>query len=760
MRNISVFLVILLLGASHVLFAQNGVVKGRVTDKDTHQPLRGASILIDSLSKGVVTNDRGEFILPNIPNGKHLLSISYTGYASQMRSITGGKTFPFVNIELKTSVSELTEVVITGTGTPHYLKSAPVQTEVFSQKALDSFGAGSVESLLAGLSSSFTFSSNAMGTFMRLNGLGNEYILVLLNGRRLYGDVGSQNDLSRIDPATIERVEIVKGASSSLYGSDAIAGVVNIITKRSSSPFVASNVTRVGSYGEWLQSNTVGVSKGKLQLTTTFNRKQQDGWQNSRFEIDRKGTPSNPSDDVLVPTFTLTKNPTTSISIKQGISHQVTSRLSVNADADLSYRKVSPPIRAKGYQFLYHNQSYAVGAKYLLKGNGHVSVDATYDRFRYLYQYDMKYNVNQINSKGEAQFITYYPGDRSLNNDQQKMTVNGRLVYRPNTVHSVVAGIEGEMEWMEAPFRLKEGMVNGYMAAVYVQDEVAFSSKLVATVGGRMLHHSEFGQKFTPKISLMYRMGDFNLRGTYASGFKTPTLKELNYRYEREDMGAYRLYLGNPKLKPQTSNYYSAAVEYNAKVVVASVAAYSNCLNDMIEYRAIATSREDAERGVEETKQYGNIANARILGVDALLNLKLGKHWLLGGGYSYTDGVNLTESCRLKGSALHSVNVKCLWQTAWPKYKFNVGLFGDALTRQYGDALSENYYDRQAADGYMLWRVNTVHGFTLSRRLKAEAACGVENILDYKEDKPYGSSYGTTTPGRTYYLSLTLRFAN
>ena len=94
MRNISVFLVILLLGASHVLFAQNGVVKGRVTDKDTHQPLRGASILIDSLSRGVVTNDRGEFILPNIPNGKHLLSISYTGYTSHMYSITGEKMFP------------------------------------------------------------------------------------------------------------------------------------------------------------------------------------------------------------------------------------------------------------------------------------------------------------------------------------------------------------------------------------------------------------------------------------------------------------------------------------------------------------------------------------------------------------------------------------------------------------------------------------------------------------------------------------------
>lgn len=71
-----------------------------------------------------------------------------------------------------------------------------------------------------------------MGSNIQLNGLKNDYILIMVNGKRMNGDIGGQNDLSIINPATIERIEIVKGASSSLYGSDAIAGVINIITKK------------------------------------------------------------------------------------------------------------------------------------------------------------------------------------------------------------------------------------------------------------------------------------------------------------------------------------------------------------------------------------------------------------------------------------------------------------------------------------------------------------------------------------------------
>ena len=126
----------------------------------------------------------------------------------------------------------LPEVVVTGTGTEHLLRNAPVQTEIISRKMLDSFGGRSIEEILGALTASFAFSEGDMGSQMQLGGLGNNYILILIDGKRIHGDVGGENDLGLIDPQNIERIEIVKGAQSALYGSDAMAGVVNIITKR------------------------------------------------------------------------------------------------------------------------------------------------------------------------------------------------------------------------------------------------------------------------------------------------------------------------------------------------------------------------------------------------------------------------------------------------------------------------------------------------------------------------------------------------
>ena len=108
----------------------------------------------------------------------------------------------------------LDEVVVTGTGTEHYLKDAPVQTEVISGKALSEYAGRDIEDVINGLSSSLTVSRSDMGSNLQLNGLKNDYILILIDGKRINGDVGGQNDLSRINTNNIERIEIVKGAAS------------------------------------------------------------------------------------------------------------------------------------------------------------------------------------------------------------------------------------------------------------------------------------------------------------------------------------------------------------------------------------------------------------------------------------------------------------------------------------------------------------------------------------------------------------------
>ncbi len=175
----------------------------------------------------------------------------------------------------------LQEVVVTGTGTQHLLKNAPVQTEVITGRMLRNYGGSSLQDILSGLTSSFAFNEGDMGSQMQMNGLGNSYILILIDGKRLHGDNGGENDLGLIDPHNIEKIEIVKGASSALYGSDAIAGVINIITKKRDSGLMVENATRVGSYGDLRQHNGLALSLGRLKSYTNFHVQHSDGWQNT-----------------------------------------------------------------------------------------------------------------------------------------------------------------------------------------------------------------------------------------------------------------------------------------------------------------------------------------------------------------------------------------------------------------------------------------------------------------------------------------------
>ncbi|MBQ8949347.1 MAG: TonB-dependent receptor plug domain-containing protein, partial [Prevotella sp.] len=178
----------------------------------------------------------------------------------------------------------LQEIVVTGTGTQHLLKDAPVQTEVISHRQLQQYAGKSIEDILSGLTASFAFNEGDMGSQMQMNGLGNNYILVLVDGKRLHGDVGGENNLSLIDPHNIEKIEIVKGASSALYGSDAIAGVINIITKKHHEALMLENISRYGSYSDIRQHNGVGIALEALKSYTNFQLQHSNGWQNTATE--------------------------------------------------------------------------------------------------------------------------------------------------------------------------------------------------------------------------------------------------------------------------------------------------------------------------------------------------------------------------------------------------------------------------------------------------------------------------------------------
>ena len=257
------------------------------------------------------------------------------------------------------------EVVVTGTGTQHLLKDAPVQTEVISGRQLQQYAGRSIEDILSGLTASFDFNENDMGSHLQMNGLGNSYVLILIDGRRLHGDNGGENDLSLIDPHNIEKIEIVKGASSALYGSDAIAGVINIITKKHREQgIMLENTSRFGSYGDFRQHNGIALNFGKFSSYTNFQLQHSDGWQNTSEEA------LSQTEYHITDSRNKTVNRHTNWQLAEHLTYQLTPKIELYADGSIYWKRIyrpsghHPGVDVKTYDMQYNNASISAG------GNG------------------------------------------------------------------------------------------------------------------------------------------------------------------------------------------------------------------------------------------------------------------------------------------------------------------------------------------------------------------------------------------------------
>ena len=160
------------------------------------------------------------------------------------------------------------------------MKDSPVPVSVITAQDIREANLSTMEEVLTKMNASFAFVTSGMGTTMSLNGLNDDYILVLENGRRLAGD----DRISRINVANIKRVEILNGAASALYGSDAIGGVINIITDDAKNVIQVSSDTRYGSKGRFSEAVNADFNQGKFGSYTSYQRLQADGWQLNALE--------------------------------------------------------------------------------------------------------------------------------------------------------------------------------------------------------------------------------------------------------------------------------------------------------------------------------------------------------------------------------------------------------------------------------------------------------------------------------------------
>jgi len=672
----------------------------------------------------------------------------------------------------------LQEVVVTGTGTQHLLKNAPVQTEVITQKMLRQYGGKSLEDILAGLTASFAFNEGDMGSQMQLNGLGNSYILILIDGKRIHGDVGGENDLGLIDPHNIEKIEIVKGAQSALYGSDAMAGVVNIITKKHTEKGVfVDNSTRYGSHNDLRQHNSLVLTFGNFSSQTNFQMQRNDGWQNTAEEYAEAM--------VLTDSKNKTVNKFKNWQIAERLTYKPIKSLELYAEGSYYKKNIlrpqngtHPSCDVYTYDLRYNNASASLGWKWYPGGKrDYITLNVDWNKHAYYYDYTAKHYDYVLlqgeeygDQNGEWFSVAMLPGQSKLQSDQQRVMGQLKGIFYLPYENTLNAGAEYRYDYLKAPDRTETGTASDQTAALYVQDEFNGVKWLNITAGLRLVDNRGFGFRLTPKISAMLSVGDFRFRLGWSQGFKTPTVKELHYRYLHV-MGSSTFFnIGNTNLDPQISNYYSANIEYRGRNFTASVTGYLNKLDNMI--ALVNVSPGEIPAGITtaylgdgstnvQARMYKNMDDARTCGLDFTLSHKVMKGLTLNAAYSYLDTkahlydekTERMNTVVIDGTAHHKWNASAMYShTFSPSYALGISLSTRGSSTRY-------YQNNGNGKAYQIWRINTTHDLGKQDKMLAyRLEAGVDNIFNFVDRTMRPYHLGNNTSGTTVYGTFSIKF--
>lgn len=733
MKKWCVLATVMLLGVASVL--AQVTVSGKVVSLETGRPVDGANIRVDHSLTGCTTNARGEFILRNLPEGEHVLRVTHVSYAPLSYTSKGSETN--VLIRLEDSHINIGQVVVTGTGTHHRMTDSPVPVSVITAKDIREANLSTMEDVLTKMNPAFAFVTSGMGTTMSLNGLNDDYILVLENGRRLAGD----DRLARINTANIKRVEILNGAASALYGSDAIGGVINIITDDAKNMINLSSDTRYGSKGRFSEAVNADFNTGKFGSYTSYQRLQADGWQlnplEAAYATDKKTKLKyrNPEKDKATD-----KEASTAFfsnTINQRFTYAVNDRLSFSVRGTYYNWENDRPVSVYKYNMEHETYTYGFNAKYMINKSAYIDADFYSDNFTSRYDSIWK------------------PGESPLGKETRKRIhyYNGSLkgIFKIGKAQKVSVG----MEYVNEDLMSVSDDLNGkkmYTMSVFLQDEIRLLENLQAVVGVRYVYNQYFKNYATPNVALRYKLGNFNFRASYASGFRTPTLSQLY----ATDVAKTRdmVTIPNLDLKPEKSNYFMLNAEYIYQRFTFSVSGYINKIRDMINYKDIDPQiAEELGYGKhDEAQQRANIDKAEVKGVQFALNAAIGAGFSVGGAYNFMDTKDKTTDKPIDKSVKNAWTTNAQWEHRWGLYRLNVNLNGRIQEGRYSKTY---YYD--PAPNFSQWDLNTHHSFNL-KSVVLEPGFGVENLFDKVDDRPWNSNYSTLNPGRSLYVSLTVRF--
>ena len=649
----------------------------------------------------------------------------------------------------------LNPVVVTGSGHHQRLKSTATPVHVLSSQEIRKQGITTFDDALTRMMPQVSMAPNSMGTFLRLNGLGNKYILVLINGQKLSGDISNNIDLNRINMSRVKRIEVLDGAASSLYGSDAIAGVINIITDQPTDAEISiTNDTKVSGHGVLTESVGLDIYKGGFGSYTSFTHDRADSYQNNPLEY-VKGSDTE-TQATIAPFFTGYR----SSIISQKFTYTPTRHLALNAGLDYSYKMTDRPESREDipggtdYEMRYKGFRWNIGGIYKFNNRNSIQADFTVDRFRYGKDYDVATK-------------DYAVGDYVQSKKQRSLEGQVKTILGFSKNSTTIFGADWHKDYLTASSGNIDQHV--YNIAAYAQHEMKCFKDFTATLGLRLTHHETFDLHLTPKVALMYAPGDFRFRATYSAGFRAPGLDELYYHYFSVNRGKPQIIFGNHDLSPEKSYYFSLNAEYRTQFIAVSITGYLNRIKDMVVRKNIDVDdvslqrlrmefpemTDDQAAKLERYSLYQNSDKGDVKGIQVNASANLFQGFNLSANYAYTYARTKSEEewTLLERSIRHAATIAANYNHTWGRYRLNVNLNGRLQSKTY-------YPDYEDAPGFGVWNLYTTHTFDCARWAILEPSIGIDNLFD-RVDRRIDSSnrkYALYSPGRMLVVGLKVKF--
>ncbi|MDR1345940.1 MAG: TonB-dependent receptor, partial [Bacteroidales bacterium] len=555
-----IFIILLLSGWFGNLPAQNRKISGYITAATDNAAIAYTTIGVKGTAVGTTTDVEGKYTLLLPSSGDYLIVIQSLGFQTKEIAIHIHKD-TMINFVLQEDALQMEEIVVTGTRTPKMLKDVPVPTRVISAKDIQSTDVQNIKDILEIELPGMEFTSHGGSTNINMQGLGGKYILFLIDGERIAGETRDNVDYNRMDANNIERVEVVKGAASALYGSSAIGGVVNMITKDANRAWQVSLNSRYGSHAQQQHGLSVGFKKAQFNSLTTGNFKYFKGY----LLKDSKGSDYIFANETITDTnkYTTEIKGYKDISVTQKMNYTPVKQLKLTATGRFYWHEDLGLASNNKRNDLY------IGGNASFRANWAITPKQSLEM---AYAFDL-YDKLDLFLTEEMAGVT----KSTYRNTQHTATA---LFHQFFTTRNILtAGIEFANDQLLTYQFANNSIAQSYNYVIFAQHDILLWKKLNLVYGVRMDYNTTFKPHISPKLSVMYKIKTLTFRMSYGGGFRAPSLKELYTDWDHQ--GMFRL-VGSKTLKPETSHNFSLSTEYTKNIVNISLTGYYNHIKDQI----------------------------------------------------------------------------------------------------------------------------------------------------------------------------------